>query len=228
MKYLPLILGIFVLVLFGLVATGMLLYAPLRLRYYVDLLNSDLPEERLEGFKGLLALGNHGEDALAREMPAGRDEVVFIKKHIVSGNPPLSFDHWMRTPLHFAARDGYSKAVQLLIDNGADVNCLDGDQATPLHEAAKNDHVETARMLLERGADINARQKWGVAPIHAASHENNVATVRLLIENKADVNIGDEDGRTPLDWAMGERHKGVSDLLRSHGAKLRGELKAEK
>ena len=46
------------------------------------------------------------------------------------------------TALHYAARQGYREAAQVLVDAGADVNQLSGDQSSPLLVAAINGHFD--------------------------------------------------------------------------------------
>ena len=45
--------------------------------------------------------------------------------------------------------------AELLLQNGADVNCLEFRNHTPLHLAAQYGHVETAELLIKHGADVN-------------------------------------------------------------------------
>jgi ankyrin repeat protein len=90
------------------------------------------------------------------------------------------------TPLHFAAREGPTESVRLLLENGAEVTSVDDSGWTPLHWAAQGCRAQSAEMLLERGADANSRTtdsllmwgathwtKWdypaGVTPLHVAA-----------------------------------------------------------
>lgn len=59
-----------------------------------------------------------------------------------------------RCLLHLAASDSTSSSpCKLLLDCGADVNCLDSYLVSPLVAAARSGTVDTARELLEHGAD---------------------------------------------------------------------------
>lgn len=40
------------------------------------------------------------------------------------------------TPLHLASYFGHKSMMELLLDNGADINALNNDGDTPLHKAA--------------------------------------------------------------------------------------------
>lgn len=57
------------------------------------------------------------------------------------------------TPLHIAARKGYTEVVNVLIRGGADVNSRDRFGNTPLHLAASEKRLETAQALVKGGAN---------------------------------------------------------------------------
>ena len=73
-----------------------------------------------------------------------------------------------QTPLHLAARWGYTRVIELLLRRGADVNDVDNEGNTPLHHAAMGCKAEAVRLLLERGADPAAKNMKGEAPIDIA------------------------------------------------------------
>jgi ankyrin repeat protein len=57
------------------------------------------------------------------------------------------------TPLHLAAANGHILAAQFLLNAGADVGALDGNDWTPLDVAIKRGHGVTAAMLRSRGGE---------------------------------------------------------------------------
>ena len=72
------------------------------------------------------------------------------------------------TALLFAARDGQSEAVKLLLDSGADIDQVSGDGSTALVLAALNGEFDIAMLLIERGADPNiVTETDGVSPLFA-------------------------------------------------------------
>ncbi len=46
---------------------------------------------------------------------------------------------------------------QILLEHGANPNCVDDQGVSPLHLAISSGHFQCAKQLLEKGADINLR-----------------------------------------------------------------------
>jgi len=62
--------------------------------------------------------------------------------------------------------------VELLIDNGADVNGKTDEGRTPLHWAAYSGHKEIAELLIGEGAEMNAKERDGRTPLNFASKKS--------------------------------------------------------
>ena len=69
------------------------------------------------------------------------------------------------TSLSWAAAMGHVDAVDLLLDEGADVNARNGDGVTALHAACFFGQPGTTARLLDRGAVIHAETNEGDRPI---------------------------------------------------------------
>ena len=71
---------------------------------------------------------------------------------------------FIKTPLHFAAQEGYSKAIKTLLkQKNIIVNARDDQMATPLHYAAQNGRSHAISILLARPEiEVNARDEKGV------------------------------------------------------------------
>ena len=139
-----------------------------------------------------------------------------------------SWGSWGETPLQLAARYSHNEIVELLIDNGADVNAKDVNGNTPLHLAALFGRKEVIELLIANGAAVNVKGgNLGGMPLHHAAFNGHKEIVELLIAKGADVNAKNEDGDTPLDQAIRYKHPETADLLSKHGGKTGEELKAE-
>jgi uncharacterized protein len=73
------------------------------------------------------------------------------------------------TPLHHAARLGFTAAVPVLLDAGADINQKSADGNTPMLIALINGQFDLAMQLVEKGANVNLPgDVYGVTPLWAA------------------------------------------------------------
>ena len=70
------------------------------------------------------------------------------------------------TPLHYAARQGQTDAVRVLLERKANINVVTGDQTSPLMLAIINGHFDLAMSLLERGADPKMATAAGGTPLY--------------------------------------------------------------
>ena len=68
------------------------------------------------------------------------------------------------SPLAWSTMMGETKAVELLLQLGADVNVRQEDGGTPLHIAFFLGRAEIAELLMKGGADVNAKNKRGEIP----------------------------------------------------------------
>ena len=120
---------------------------------------------------------------------------------------PIQFVTGEKTPLMFAAETGNITHMQKLINEGADVNAVEGwDQPRMgypvLRYAIDSKSVESVKLLLKYGADANnhttspiihtSRRHANVRNLPLLSHaiysNAHIEIVQLLIEHGADVN----------------------------------------
>lgn len=71
------------------------------------------------------------------------------------------------TALHYAARDGYFDAAELLLARGADINIPSGDGTSPLLMATVNGNYDLAMRFLAEGADPTLESEDGATPLFA-------------------------------------------------------------
>lgn len=62
-----------------------------------------------------------------------------------------------------------NKAVELLLNSGAEIDAHNHDGETPLHIMARRKRLDCAIVLLSRGAQVNAQSKDGSTPLHQAA-----------------------------------------------------------
>jgi len=72
------------------------------------------------------------------------------------------------TPLHHAARIGFTEAVPVLLDAGADIGKKSADGTSPLLVAIVNGEFDAAMLLIEKGAKVNQPDDaYGMTPLWA-------------------------------------------------------------
>ena len=112
------------------------------------------------------AIDQENADVVRAHMEIGTDpDKTFIP-------PGLPFAG--ASALHLAVLKDNQEIVQLLLDNGADINikALDEFKGSPLEWAAFFGIKDMAVFLVESGADINARNAYGTTPLDATSSDN--------------------------------------------------------
>uniref|UniRef100_A0A0G4GDE0 Uncharacterized protein n=1 Tax=Chromera velia CCMP2878 TaxID=1169474 RepID=A0A0G4GDE0_9ALVE len=106
--------------------------------------------------------------------------------------------------VHHAAVGGHRKAMEVLLDHGADPNTADSRGRTPLFctvipsRGTNSDNVAVAECLLSRGADANVRDRQGCSVLHLAAYYGAVRVLRLLMERGTDINARDREGNSVL------------------------------
>jgi hypothetical protein len=104
------------------------------------------------------------------------------------------FNKLDETALHLAAKMGHEMAVNMLVEQGADVSAPGFSGETPLYEAAYEGHLEIVRYLLDSGAQIDAVCASGT-PLMGSMYQGHHDVMRLLLDRGALVHkdSGDED-----------------------------------
>ena len=112
----------------------------------------------------------------------------------------------------YAHRNDAEKAVELVLNDGLDINTPALCNRTPLLWASLSSSGESIETLIELGANVNAqRTDDKEAPLTLSSAWNNFMAVYLLLNHGADANIAVANGYTPLHWAV---MKGNQNLVK--------------
>ncbi len=95
--------------------------------------------------------------------------------------------------LDYAAGEGHTDIVQMLIAAGADVS-----EGTPLLKAAEAGHTDIVQMLIAAGADVSKGTLTQGVPLAAAARGGHTEIVKLLLERPeidTDIRIDSETAR---------------------------------
>jgi ankyrin repeat protein len=110
------------------------------------------------------------------------------------------------SPLHVAAGRGDTKAVEKLLDAGADLFTLDSKMGVSiLHKAVYSGKADTVELLLRRGALINLQSPSnGSTPLHDALYfkrGQDLSVIKVLIKYGANQAIKNRAGLSAIESA---------------------------
>ena len=136
----------------------------------------------------------------------GHHEIERLNRNTVDKVNSLSELH------QYAHRNDAEKAVELVLNDGLDINTPALCNRTPLLWASLSSSGEFIETLIDLGANVNAqRTDDKVTPLLLSANWNNFMAVYLLLDHGADANIAAADGRTPLHKAV---MKGNQNLVK--------------
>jgi len=129
-------------------------------------------------------------------------------------------DHDLGTPLHYAVESECKPVVQLLLENGADVNLQNKSGKTALHLIKwwSDESNQILELLLQAGANANAKNNDGQTAFHWAALGGKPDTIEILLGKGADINAKDNDGWTALHGAAERGNLDIIQVLLGKGA----------
>ncbi|KAI1653139.1 hypothetical protein F4813DRAFT_282235 [Daldinia decipiens] len=182
-----------------------------------DLVRLNVNYQAIPGNRTLLygAIGTENSGIVKRFIDAGSDVNSVIHDYLYSNS-----GYVRATPLLTAIEIGIAEMVQLLIDNGADVNrpAMSGLRWTPLQKAAEMNNLPIVRLLLKNGARVNDKPSMfdGGTALQFAAIQGNSEMATTLIEHGAEYNIPPPfgcRGRWPLEGAAENGRLDMIELL---------------
>ncbi len=160
-----------------------------------------------EGTNLTHVLARHGVSGLLRFI---LEEAGYIDINIQDG--------FGRTPLRWAAEEGHSGIVRLLLEHGANVEIADIGHRTPLHIVASQGDEPMARLFLEKGANTEAADLSGETSLLKVVNLGNEAMAQLLLDKGANIEAADKYGETPLWKVVNQGNEAMIRLLLDRGA----------
>ena len=153
--------------------------------------------------------------ALQQEDTKKRALLMHIAEKKVEGSTVL-------TGLRAAVQERQMSRLQILLEEGADVNAKDIGGWTALILAAEKGDGEAVQLLLRHGADvkISGSREWPA--LHWASKSGNEAVVQLLVDKGADINAS-RNGWTSILLAAKRGYMSIVQSLIENGADVNTE-----
>jgi ankyrin repeat protein len=100
-------------------------------------------------------------------------------------------EYWIKRELnvmHFAIENNHINIVELLLDEGYDIDAPTSNCVTPLMCAISQGNYDIVKYLLSRGAQMNTLSDLSLSPLAIACRDKHVSIAYLLLENGADPN----------------------------------------
>jgi ankyrin repeat protein len=111
---------------------------------------------------------------------------VDIVKHLITCGCDVNAQTRRKkaAPLHYAAYPSVPAVIlEVLLDNGANIEVKDDDNATPFMWACYLNNTRAIKILTHRKADAFAADNFGLSPLEWASHQGHIESVTLLIQS---------------------------------------------
>ncbi|KAM6944981.1 uncharacterized protein ankdd1b [Lycodopsis pacificus] len=124
------------------------------------------------------------------------------------------------TPLHLAARNGHSDAVQSLLQSFDTLDEVNMDGETALYQASEKSHEECVLILLEADCDPNILTTAKCSPLHPVSERGDTSLVQLLLDYKAHTDFQNQHLEAPIHLAVKNSHIPVIHSLLAAGCNI--------
>lgn len=134
-----------------------------------------------------------GLTPLSRATMAGDLEVIQVLLEQLA-DPNIPDSKKGRTPMHYAAREGFTDIAAALISYGGNVNQQDHNGHTPLMYSTGKKNLPTVSFLIKNGADVNLQDKHGNTALLYAIKNADKDTMTHLIFSGTDMDIQNNKG----------------------------------
>ncbi|KAF0375118.1 Macrophage receptor MARCO [Gigaspora margarita] len=112
---------------------------------------------------------------------AGKEDIEIVKFLSIFDTKHFIIDKLGRTPLHWAAFEGYNEMVKNLVENDIKlIEFVDNNKETALYEAVWNGHIKIVEFLYNQGAKTNCKNIHGWKPLHLAAISCQVDVFKFL------------------------------------------------
>ncbi len=141
-----------------------------------------------------------------------------------------------RNALHKAAEEGNTLLMEMIIENGYDIDEGNLRGKTALHIAAEEGHTECLKLLVESKANLEVQDFEKRTPLHISAHQGQLECLKCLVDKGADLKVKDNGKLTPLHLSAYNGHleclkylidKGADLLAKNNEARLPLHLSAE-
>ena len=183
------------------------------------------------------ATGEHGRTILhavagiPRAMSPPDSTDPYCEFLVEQGLDPSAADDRGVQPVHLAANWANLPLIRFLVEHGARLHALDGEERNVLHWVAARPRFVFASCpcityLCDAGLQLEARDTGGYTPLHVAAQWGTPESLQCLLDLRSRVDAVGEDGRTPLHLASERGALEIVNLLLKAGADVSAENSA--
>ncbi len=141
------------------------------------------------------------------ELPCERDGFTPLTRATIAGDlevvqvllsngadPNIANPKKGRTPMHYAAREGFIHIATELINYGGDVNIQDHNGHTPLMYATEKRNLKATSFFIENGANLNLKDNHGNTALLYAIKNADKDIMTHLIMSGSDMDTQNNKG----------------------------------
>ncbi|CAG8654630.1 17763_t:CDS:2, partial [Gigaspora rosea] len=123
---------------------------------------------------------------------AGKEDIEIVKFLLNIETKYFIIDKNGRTPLHWAAFEGYEEMVKNLVEKGTNlVEFMDNYKETALYQAVWNGRMNIVKFLYDQGAKINHKNINDWNPLHLAAISCQVEVFKFLKNKEVDFQLSE-------------------------------------
>lgn len=140
-----------------------------------------------------------------------------VKLLLQKGANPDAKDSTERTPLHWAATNGYIELGRMLLagsyQSKPNINATQNRGKTALHFACLNNREDFVDLLISNKAALDPKSDGQWTPLINAADKGHASVVSKLLAAGANVNAQTSTHMTALHWAASNGHEDVVKIL---------------
>ena len=150
----------------------------------------------------LLFLGNNKKIALSKQLQKLLEGETGLLKDFARrwrAGVVNTQNNFGLAPLHYASLGGHEEAIELLLEQGAEINITNNQGLTPLFMAARAGRTKAVEMLARRnGIDLERGDGQDHTPLGIAVANGHLPIFAQLLNSGADPHAKNKNGMMPL------------------------------